>query len=131
MKVIILTLMLMLGLVVSAWAQAADTLTVKAGKQEAAPRSKLKIKFVEVTEDSRCPMGATCIWAGNAKVRVEVRNRGGGSKTFEVNTTMGPKGERFDGWAIDLVSLTPVPRADGKLDSQVYVAKFKITRLQR
>jgi hypothetical protein len=32
----------------------------------------LTIKFLEVTEDSRCPEGANCIWAGRAKILVEV-----------------------------------------------------------
>ncbi len=123
--------MLALGLAVSTSAQTADTVTVKAGKQATAHRSKLKIKFIEVTEDSRCPTGTTCVWAGNARIKFEVRNRGGGIKTFEANTTVGPKGDQFGGWAIEVVSLTPVPRANRKPDTRSYVAKFTITRLQR
>ncbi|MDT0555480.1 hypothetical protein [Patiriisocius hiemis] len=32
----------------------------------------LTIKFLEVTEDSRCPKGVNCTWAGRAKILVEV-----------------------------------------------------------
>ena len=34
------------------------------------------IKFMEVLEDSRCPENTTCIWAGRARVVVEVSENG-------------------------------------------------------
>ncbi len=33
---------------------------------------KLSVKFLDVTEDSRCPKGVTCIWAGQVSCVVEV-----------------------------------------------------------
>ena len=30
------------------------------------------VTFVEVVEDSRCPEGVECVWAGRAQIRVEV-----------------------------------------------------------
>jgi len=30
------------------------------------------VTFVEVVEDSRCPEGTDCVWAGRAQIRVEV-----------------------------------------------------------
>lgn len=35
-----------------------------------------QIKFVEVLSDSRCPSNVTCVWAGEAKVLVEVYKNG-------------------------------------------------------
>lgn len=35
-----------------------------------------QVKFVEVLSDSRCPKDVTCVWAGEAKVRVEVYKNG-------------------------------------------------------
>lgn len=32
------------------------------------------IKFIEVLEDSRCPEYVNCIWAGRAKVSVEIKD---------------------------------------------------------
>ena len=31
-----------------------------------------EVRFIEVVEDSRCPDGAECVWAGKARVRVAV-----------------------------------------------------------
>ena len=36
----------------------------------------VNIKFVEVLEDSRCPKFTTCVWAGRARVLVEVTTNG-------------------------------------------------------
>jgi len=33
------------------------------------------IKFIEVLEDSRCPENTTCIWAGRARVLVEISEK--------------------------------------------------------
>ena len=33
---------------------------------------ELQIKFLEVTGDSRCPEGVTCIWAGEVSCTVEI-----------------------------------------------------------
>jgi hypothetical protein len=33
----------------------------------------LTIHFKEVLEDSRCPMGTTCVWQGRAKILVETK----------------------------------------------------------
>ena len=36
----------------------------------------ISIKFLEVIEDSRCPEGVNCIWAGRAIVKAEVTSNG-------------------------------------------------------
>jgi hypothetical protein len=131
MRRLLLILAAIVGVAITAAAQTPDTVTLKAGQQRSGVHSRLKIKFIAVTEDSRCPMGANCIWAGNAKVKFEVIGRTGGRKTFEANTTTGPKGDQFDGWAIDLVSLTPSPKMGSTLNPRSYQARFTITRLQR
>ncbi len=112
-------------------AQKPETVAVKVGQQKTASKSKLKIKFVSVVEDSRCPENVQCVWAGNAKIKVTVKSARG-SETFEMNTGMGPQGNQCDGWAINLESLTPTPRAGSKpTATKAYLATFTITRLQR
>ncbi len=45
---------------------------VRLGVGEEARRDGHTVRFVEVVEDSRCPEGVECIWAGRAQIRVEV-----------------------------------------------------------
>lgn len=131
MKIFILTMIAMLGITSFAAAQSPDTLEIKAGKAKTGSRSKLKVKFISVLEDSRCPTGTQCVWAGNAKIKISVTSKRLGTKVFELNTGMGVQGDQFDGYAINLVSLTPTPAMNGKIDPKKYKAKFTITRLTR
>ena len=131
MKTFILILIAIFAMTtITTAAQTTDNVTVKAGQQKSAKRSKLKIKFVSVVEDSRCPIGVNCVWAGNAKIKVMVTSARG-TETFEMNTGLGPKGNQYDGWAINLDSLTPLPRANVTTDPKSYQAKFTVTRLKR
>ncbi len=54
----------------------APKIAVKVPKGETVVLKGVSIKFLEVLEDSRCPTGVTCIWAGRAKVKVEVTANG-------------------------------------------------------
>ena len=130
MKTLIFTLFFALGMAATVSAQTTESVTLKAGKKITAKKSKLKIKFISVTEDSRCPEGVNCIWAGNAKVKVEVIGARS-TRVFEFNTTVGQRGDQFDVWAITIDSLTPYPKSGVTIDPKKYVAKFTIVRLQR
>lgn len=112
------------------FAQTKETFTLGVGKQKTSKKSKLKIKFLEVTEDSRCPTGVNCIWAGNAKVKVQVIGSHR-SQIFEFNTNIGPKGDVFDGWAITIDELTPYPHANKEVDKKTYKVQFVVSRPSR
>jgi len=130
MKLLFATIAIALTFSLSATAKTPEFLTVKHTKQGYAKKSKLKIKFLEVVEDSRCPDGAQCIWAGNAKIKVLIDN-GTTKQEFVMNTNEGPRGDSFSGWAIYLEELSPTPKTGPTIDPQLYKAKFKIVRLTR
>lgn len=130
MKILALTITLLFAMVMTVSAQISESVTLRAGEQKTAPKSKVRIKFISVTEDSRCPVGVDCVWAGNAKVKVKISS-GRQSKVFEFNTTMGPKGDILDGWSIMIDTLSPEPKADRKPNPKSYKAKFDIVRLTR
>ena len=114
----------------SLFARSGDTVTLKIGQQRTVKPSKVRIKFLSVVEDSRCPTDVNCIWAGNAKVKVLV-STSRNSREFEINTNLGPQGNQLDGWAINLVELTPSPTGKGAPSKGSYRAKFTVTRLTR
>lgn len=49
---------------------------IKISKGETVVLKGVTIKFLDVVEDSRCPEGVSCIWAGRAIVKVEVTSGG-------------------------------------------------------
>jgi hypothetical protein len=108
-----------------------ETVVLKSGQKKSTVNGGFSIKFVSVTEDSRCPVDADCIWAGNAKVHVKITDRHGGSKTMVMNTTMGPKGDQYNGWAINLTELSPAPKSGTKIKQTAYKATFSVSGLTR
>jgi len=55
-----------------------------------------QVKFVKVLEDSRCPKEVTCIWAGRAKVLVEIFEKGKESLQKELIFGQLKQGETKD-----------------------------------
>ena len=128
MKTYILTAVLLLAF--SAVTISAQTpIVLKPGQQRTV--SGLKIKFISVEEDSRCPENARCVWAGNARVKIEVTSKRLGTKVFEMNTFSGPRGNQFDGYAINLENLTPGRKTSDPIRSSAYRATISVSRLKR
>lgn len=46
------------------------TVELAVGSEVAVPGTDLKIRLLEVAEDSRCPVDLDCVWEGNARVIV-------------------------------------------------------------
>ena len=44
----------------------------------------MKVRFVAVTEDSRCPRDVTCIWAGEVKVQLEIQESSKAASKVEI-----------------------------------------------
>jgi hypothetical protein len=58
--------------------------TLAAGASSAVKGTDMEVKFVTITEDSRCPTDSTCVWAGEVKVKLEVRLGNQAPKESEV-----------------------------------------------
>jgi len=126
-----MALTLLLGMVDSADAQTPQEFTLRPGQQKSLFGGKLKVKFVEVTDDSRCPTGVDCIWAGNAVVKVIITGYRAGSKTVQLNSNAGQKGDQLEGYAINLEGVTPYPKAGKPIGKTSYRASFSVRRLTR
>lgn len=90
------------------------------------------IKFKEVISDSRCPKDVTCIWAGEAKVLIEIF--GNGNFIEEKIISVGSSSIPFnfssqEGLQYSLHSLTllPYPTTQSKNPDLNYTLSLKIT----
>ncbi len=104
---------------------------LQVNKQKVITKDKLKITFVSVLEDSRCPVGVNCIWAGNAKIQLKISQAKGASKTFELNTYLQPQVFTFEGYEIKIVDLTPTPKVNVRINRNGYVATFFINKIEK
>ena len=53
-----------------------EEFSLSMGQRALIEGENLGIRFEEVTEDSRCPRGVTCIWAGRVTCMVEITQSG-------------------------------------------------------
>ncbi|MDD2797166.1 MAG: hypothetical protein PHV20_01090 [Bacteroidales bacterium] len=90
--------------------QQGDTISIGYKERYSNTTNDITLKFDSVLEDSRCPDGATCVWAGNAKVQL-VLGLNNKKDTFALNTNANmPSGDNFvtaNGYKISLIDLSP------------------------
>jgi hypothetical protein len=84
---------------------------------------ELRIRFVSVTGDSRCPADVVCIQGGDAIVHIRV-SAGGGTRSHELHTgDMRPV--MHDGFTIELVELQPYPFSSRTIRPEEYRATLR------
>lgn len=105
---------------------------INAGRTVTLDGGSLRVRFVRVASDSRCPVDVECVWAGNAEVLVEVSAKGGrGMKTLRLNTNAGPErpGEdKYRRYTLKLVELSPRPHSKRKIAPGQYTATLLVSK---
>lgn len=91
-----------------------------AGLGQIAYTNGLKVRPLEVVEDSRCPALVRCVWAGRIVVRSEVI---GGSWSRMLDLELGKPQQVADG-ALTLVSVEPRTMPGARVDSRAYRFTF-------
>lgn len=66
----------------------------------------LRVRPLEVVEDSRCPQNARCVWAGRLRVRVNVEHVGEREVILDEGAVETPHG------SFSLVAVSPGPWTD-------------------
>jgi hypothetical protein len=102
--------------------------TVLAPGQQTTVPGAGTVRFEGVTNDSRCPGDAICVWAGDATVRVVVSASGGASASYELHTADLKPVQHRD-VTVALEALSPYPFASkGPISPGDYRVTLKITR---
>jgi hypothetical protein len=89
----------------------------------------LRVLFMAVEEDSRCPVDVQCVWQGNAAVRIALTSGSGPSHPALLNTGVDPTKVEFGGYRISLFDLTPKPLSTSTIPAGAYRASLGIERL--
>jgi hypothetical protein len=95
--------------------------TLAIGQTAEITGENLKIKFLEVVEDSRCPSNVNCIWAGRVSAVVEIKDDGSPYKMVltEPGLTDTPSQETYQGYLFSF-HVTPYPEAGKKIARDEY-----------
>ena len=97
---------------------------IKVGDSAVLANQGLIIKFKAVTEDSRCPIDAVCVWPGNAAVTFDLKNSIGDKLSTQLNTFVDPKSINFSDVIITLTELNPYPKSNEPINPDEYIAKL-------
>ena len=128
MKKLVFVVAMLSVLSIGVFGKGTQEIQMKVGEQKSADRGRLTIKFVSVVEDSRCPMNARCVWAGNAKIKIAVSKGKMAPKFVELNTGQKPDSVKLYGYTISLEGLSQNdPAMMGPFDRPL-VATFSVSK---
>ena len=82
----------------------------------------LRVRPVQLVEDSRCPANVQCVWAGRVRVLAEIELRGG-SEELRTTLTLGEPMQVADG-ALTLLAVKPQKKAGAEIDPRSYRFTF-------
>jgi hypothetical protein len=82
------------------------------------------VRFVRVAEDSRCPQGVECVWAGRARVEIELTVDGRPARALTLEVGAGPVEE--SGLRFVAESLEPPPRAETPTAEGEYRLRLRV-----
>lgn len=102
--------------------------TISVGQSVSVKGEDLTITFVEVVSDSRCPTGATCIWAGEASSLIEITDSA--STYRKVLTEPGsssPTKADFTGYEV-MFNLLPYPVLGKETKAKDYLLKLIVSK---
>jgi hypothetical protein len=131
MKFLMSSLLILSLCIAPAWGKGkklSEQFVLKPGAEARVRDEGLKITFVAVTQDSRCPEGATCIWQGNARVHLMAAKSKDECVEFDLNMGVTPTEYEFDGYRVALVQLTPAPSIHGMPKAGDYEATLVVTK---
>jgi hypothetical protein len=101
--------------------------TLARGETGVLEGSSVRIQFVGVTTDSRCPADAVCIQAGEAVTQFRTTD-GGNTADYELSTNPSRASVTQRGLRITLVELQPYPFASKPTQPDDYRATVVVTR---
>ena len=107
-----------------------DTIIVQLKEPTSVFDGQLKLRISAIEEDHRCPADVQCIWAGNAKIKLELISHQNKKHHFVLNSN-----ERFstdtiiEGVRINLIDLQPERKSNSTIADGDYKATIVISKI--
>ena len=101
---------------------------MKVGEDVVFKGEGLKVRFVSVLEDSRCPKGEQCITEGNGKIELQLKKPQKEPVTLELNTAFGKQVADYQEFAVKLIALDPYPKMGRSIKPADYVATVLVSK---
>jgi hypothetical protein len=104
-----------------------DTIDLRYSELYCNPEYEIRLSFDSI-HDSRCPIGAVCIWEGNARVKLHVQQSGKSHSTFWLNTHISYLTDTLiNGIRYELIDLLPYPEEGKDYSLEDYTLQLLIS----
>ena len=92
---------------------------------------QIKIFFLNITEDSRCPSDVDCIWPGQVTVVINICKNFQSLRTLNLTIlgTYGPAIKEFGIYSIKLIKVEPYPISNQTIELSDYNATFLVSKI--
>jgi len=103
--------------------------SLRIGESASIRGEELQVRFLEVTEDSRCPTGVVCIWEGRVSCLVEITYRESLHQVelTEPGLTSWPPENNFNEYKI-AYHIEPYPQAGTEIAIEEYRLDLRISK---
>lgn len=104
-----------------------EQFTLAPGQTATIQDASVRVQFVGVTGDSRCPADVVCVQGGDALVHIRVGD--GNAVDYELHTGDASRAATTHaGFRIELVDLQPYPFSSRTIGPDEYRATLRVTR---
>jgi hypothetical protein len=101
--------------------------TLERGDAATIDGTDVRVRFLRVSGDSRCPADVVCIQGGDAVVHIRAEN--GDAREFELHTGDDSRAAvSYEGLRIALVTLQPYPFSSRTIQPDEYRVTLRVTR---
>jgi hypothetical protein len=104
-----------------------DTIDLKYSTLYCNSKNEIRLSYDSIY-DSRCPIGAMCIWEGNGAVKLHLQQSGRDPVTFWLNTHPDFLNDTvISGIRYELIDLLPYPEVGKEYQQEDYTIQLRIT----
>jgi len=138
MKKLLILVVAIVGLVVAGCGHTGEVkadlgqeFTLSIGQTAVVRGENLRITFLEVLEDSRCPKNVTCIWAGRVRCLVEITDKDGSQEVelTEPGLTDKSTGQIYQGYQLTF-RVQPYPEAGREISAEEYRLLLTVSKIK-
>jgi hypothetical protein len=101
-----------------------ESFTLAVGDRVVLDTVHATVRFLAVSQDSRCPSQVQCVWAGDGAVVLEIApaEADAAEDTLHTNEESGPPSALLGRYELTLLQLNPYPETPGQISPDDYRA---------
>jgi hypothetical protein len=106
---------------------AGDTVILRPGQVVNVGSESVQLAFRQITEDSRCPNNAVCVWQGNAEAVLEARMGLSAWKRLAINSHVEPRAAEYGAYRFQLVEVAPPQETSRTIEPSDYRVRIAVS----